>query len=110
MLPTGSKEAFRGWLLDRVDMLGRFGYPVRIADTYDDELDGRAHSFDDGRRPDLVARVIDDGDVMRKGDWLVIQHKVTAIGHNARRRAGRQRRLAARRARRQRARARSTGC
>ena len=83
VLPTGSKEAFRGWLLDRVEMLGRFGYPVRIADAYDDELDGRAHSFDDGRRPDLVARVIDDGDEVHKGDWLVIQHKVTAIGHNA---------------------------
>ena len=27
VLPTGSKEAFRGWLLDRFDLLGRFGFP-----------------------------------------------------------------------------------
>ncbi len=83
VLPTGSKDAFRGWLIDRFDMLGRFGYPVRIAEQYDDGLDGRAHSFDDGRRPDLVARAIADGDVIQRGDWLVIQHKVTAVGHNA---------------------------
>jgi hypothetical protein len=83
VMPTGSKDAFRGWLLDRFDMLGRFGYPVRIADQYDDGLDGMAHSFDDGRRPDLVARAFDDGDVVHRGDWLVIQHKVTAVGHNA---------------------------
>ena len=83
VLPTGSREAFRGWLLDRFDLLGRFGYPLRLADEMDDRLDGRAHSFDDGRRPDLVARVTDDGDVVRRGDWLVIQHKATAVGHNA---------------------------
>jgi len=81
--PTGSKDAFRGWLLDRFDMLGRFGYPVRLADMHDDEVEGRAHSFDDGRRPDLVARITDDGDTVRRGDWLVVQHKVTAAGHNA---------------------------
>ena len=83
VLPTGSKEAFRGWLLDRFDMLGRFGYPARIAETYSDGIDGRTHSFDDGRRPDLVARVTDDGDVVQRGDWLVVMHKVTAVGHNA---------------------------
>jgi hypothetical protein len=81
--PTGSREAFRGWLLDRFDLLGRFGYPLRLADEMDDLLDGRSHSFDDGRRPDLVARVTADGDVVRRGDWLVIQHKATAVGHNA---------------------------
>jgi hypothetical protein len=70
-------------LLDRLDQLGRFGYSVRLADMYADEIDGRAHSFDDGRRPDLVARVIDDGDVVRKGDWLLVSHKVTAVGHLA---------------------------
>ena len=83
VLPTGSREAFRGWLLDRFDLLGRFGYPVRVADEMDDRLDGRAHSFDDGRRPDLIARVTADGDVVKRGDWLVIQHKATAVGHNA---------------------------
>lgn len=81
--PTGSKDAFRGWLLDRFDMLGRYGYPVRVADLYEDGIDGRSHSFDDGRRPDLVARVVDDGDLVARGDWLVIMHKVTAVGHNA---------------------------
>ena len=83
VLPTGSREAFRGWLLDRFDLLGRFGYPVRVADEMDDRLDGRAHSFDDGRRPDLIARVTADGDAVQRGDWLVIQHKATAVGHNA---------------------------
>ncbi len=83
VLPTGSRGAFRGWLLDRFDMLGRHGYGVRIATEDDDGLDGLAHSFDDGRRPDLVARIIDDGDTVRRGDWLVIQHKTTAVGHNA---------------------------
>ena len=83
VLPTGSREAFRGWLLDRFDLLGRFGYPARVADEFDDRLDGRAHSFDDGRRPDLIARITGDGDVVRRGDWLVIQHKATAVGHNA---------------------------
>jgi hypothetical protein len=81
--PTGSREAFRGWLLDRFEMLGRFGYPARVADPYDDDLDGRTHSFEDGRRPDLVARVTDDGDLVRKGDWLVVQYKTTAVGHTA---------------------------
>jgi hypothetical protein len=81
--PTGSKEAFRGWLLDRLDQLGRYGYSVRLAEMESDEIDGRTHSFDDGRRPDLVARVIDDGDVVRKGDWLLVSHKVTAVGHLA---------------------------
>lgn len=83
VLPTGSREAFRGWLLDRFDLLGRYGYPVRVADEVDDRLDGRTHSFDDGRRPDLVARVTADGDSVRRGDWLVIQLKATAVGHNA---------------------------
>jgi hypothetical protein len=64
-------------------MLGRYGYPARIADSYDDEIDGLAHSFDDGHRPDLVARITDDGDTVRKGDWLVVQYKTTAVGHNA---------------------------
>ena len=83
VLPTGSRGAFRGWLLDRFDMLSRYGYAARIATEYDDGLDGLAHSFDDGRRPDLIARITDDGDVVRRGDWLVIQHKTTAVGHNA---------------------------
>jgi hypothetical protein len=83
VLPTGSREAFRGWLIDRFEMLGRFGYPARIADQEHDDLDGRAHSFDDGRRPDLVARITDDGDVARKGDWLIVQYKTTAVGHTA---------------------------
>ena len=83
VLPTGSREAFRGWLLDRFDMLGRFGYAARLADLDTDRLDGRAHSFDDGRRPDLVARITDDGDVVKRGDWLVVSYKATAVGHNA---------------------------
>ena len=83
VLPTGSRGAFRGWLLDRFDMLSRYGYGARIATEYDDGLDGLAHSFDDGRRPDLIARITDDGDAVRRGDWLVIQHKTTAVGHNA---------------------------
>ena len=83
VLPTGSREAFRGWLLDRFEILGRFGYPARVADQLDDNIDGRAHSFDDGRRPDLVARITDDGDAVRRGDWLVVQYKATAVGHNA---------------------------
>ena len=83
VLPTGSREAFRGWLLDRFEVLGRYGYPARVADEFEDELDGLTHSFDDGRRPDLVARITGDGDVVRRGDWLVIQHKTTAVGHNA---------------------------
>jgi hypothetical protein len=83
VLPTGSREAFRGWLLDRFDLLARFGFPARLADLSDDRVDGRAHSFDDGRRPDLVARITADGDLVRRGDWLVVQHKATAVGHNA---------------------------
>jgi hypothetical protein len=46
VMPTGSREAFRGWLLDRFEMLGRFGYPARVADLIEDGIDGRAHSFD----------------------------------------------------------------
>jgi hypothetical protein len=83
VLPTGSKEAFRGWLLDRFDLLGRYGFDVVLADPFDDNIDGKAHVFADGRRPDLIAKVADDGDVLRKGDWLVISHKVTAVGHAA---------------------------
>ena len=83
VMPTGSREAFRGWLLDRLEILGRYGYPLRVADQYEDGLDGLTHSFDDGRRPDLVARVTGDGDAVTRGDWLVVQHKTTAVGHNA---------------------------
>jgi hypothetical protein len=83
VLPTGSKEAFRGWLLDRLDLLGRYGYPVSLTDPFDDTIDSKTHVFADGRRPDLVVKVSDDGDVIRKGDWLVISHKVTAVGHTA---------------------------
>jgi hypothetical protein len=83
VLPTGSRGAFRGWLLDRFDMLGRYGYSARVATEEDDGLDGGAHSFDDGRRPDLIARITDDGDTVQRGDWLVIQLKTTAVGHNA---------------------------
>jgi len=83
VLPTGSREAFRGWLLDRFEILGRYGYPARVADQFDDNIDGRTHSFDDGRRPDLIARITDDGDAVRRGDWLVVQYKATAVGHNA---------------------------
>ena len=81
--PTGSRDAFRGWLLDRFDLLSRYGYPARIATEDADGVDGLAHSFDDGRRPNLVARITDDGDLVRRGDWLVVQHKVTAVGHSA---------------------------
>jgi hypothetical protein len=83
VLPTGSRDAFRGWLLDRFDLLGRYGYPGRVADLEEDGIDGRAHSFVDARRPDLVARITDDGDVVRRGDWLIVQYKTTAVGHNA---------------------------
>jgi hypothetical protein len=83
VLPTGSREAFRGWLLDRFELLGRYGYAARVADEFEDGLDGLTHSFDDGRRPDLVARITDDGDATRRGDWLVVQYKTTAVGHNA---------------------------
>jgi hypothetical protein len=83
VLPTGSREAFRGWLLDRFEMLGRYGYPARVADATEDGIDGLAHSFDDGHRPDVVARITDDGDAVRRGDWLVVQYKTTAVGHNA---------------------------
>ena len=63
---------------------GPLRLPGRASPTRcDDRLDGRAHSFDDGRRPDLIARVTADGDAVRRGDWLVIQHKATAVGHNA---------------------------
>jgi hypothetical protein len=83
VVPTGSRDAFRGWLLDRFEILGRYGYPARIANQFGDGVDGLGHSFDDGRRPDLVARITDDGDAVRRGDWLVVQHKTTAVGHNA---------------------------
>ena len=83
VMPTGSRGAFRGWLLDRFDLLGRYGYPARVATVEEDNLDGLAHSFDDGRRPDMIARITDDGDAVARGDWLVIQHKTTAVGHNA---------------------------
>lgn len=83
VLPTGSREAFRGWLLDRFELLARYGYAARVADQFEDELDGLNHSFDDARRPDLIARITDDGDAVRRGDWLVVQYKTTAVGHNA---------------------------
>ncbi len=83
VLPTGSRDSFRGWLIDRLDWLARYGFPVALAEILDDDIDGRAHTFSDGRSPDLVARATDDGDVIRKGDWLIISYKVTAVGHAA---------------------------
>lgn len=83
VLPTGSRESFRGWLLDRLDLLARYGFPVALAEMFEDEIDGLAHVFSDGRCPDLVTRATDDGDVIRKGDWMIISYKVTAVGHAA---------------------------
>jgi len=80
---AGSRPAFRGWLLDRIDQLGREGYVLRLAEEELDGIDGLAHVFDDARRPDLVTRVLEDGDRVRAGDWLVISHKVTAVGDAA---------------------------
>ncbi len=81
--PTGTRDAFRDWLVDRIGQLGRDGYAVRLATEDEDGVDGLDHVFDDGRRPDLVLRVLEDGDRIRTGDWLVVSHKVTAVGDAA---------------------------
>lgn len=75
--------AFESWLLSRIDILHRCGFPVRLAEESCDRIAGQAHVFADGRHADMVLRFTDDCDTAKAGDWLVMECKTTAVGVGA---------------------------
>jgi hypothetical protein len=78
-----NRDAFEGWLLARLDILHKLGYPVRLANEDMDEVRGQQHMFVDGRRSDLLMRFTQDCEIASASDWLVIENKTTAVGIGA---------------------------
>jgi hypothetical protein len=78
-----NRDAFEGWLLARLDLLHKLGYPVRLANEEMDEVRGQQHMFVDGRRADLLMRFTQDCDIASASDWLVVENKTTAVGIGA---------------------------
>jgi hypothetical protein len=81
--PVPNRDAFEGWLLARLDVLHKLGYPVRLANQEMDGVRGQQHMFVDGRRADLVLRFTQDCDKGASDDWLVVENKTTAVGIGA---------------------------
>jgi hypothetical protein len=77
------RDAFEGWLLARLDILHKLGYPVRLASMEMDEVRGQQHMYVDGRRADLLMRFTHDCEMASANDWLVIENKTTAVGIGA---------------------------
>jgi hypothetical protein len=78
-----NRDAFEGWLLARLDILHKLGYPVRLANEEMDEVRGQQHMFVDGRRADLLMRFTQDCEIASASDWLVVENKTTAVGIGA---------------------------
>ncbi len=77
------RDAFEGWLLARLDLLHKLGYPVRLANEEMDGVRGQQHMFVDGRRADLLLRFTSDSPRGKADDWLVLENKMTAVGIGA---------------------------
>jgi hypothetical protein len=78
-----NRDAFEGWLLARLDLLHKLGYPVRLANQEMDDVRGQQHMFVDGRRADLLMRFTQDCEIAAASDWLVVENKTTAVGIGA---------------------------
>jgi hypothetical protein len=78
-----NRDAFEGWLLARLDILHKLGYPVRLANEEMDGVRGQQHMFVDGRRADLLMRFTQDCEIASASDWLVVENKTTAVGIGA---------------------------
>jgi hypothetical protein len=78
-----NRDAFEGWLLARLDVLHKLGYPVRLANEEMDQIRGQQHMFVDGRRADLLMRFTQDCEFASASDWLVVESKTTAVGIGA---------------------------
>jgi hypothetical protein len=78
-----NRDAFEGWLLARLDLLHKLGYPVRLANEEMDGVRGQQHMFVDGRRADLLMRFTQDCEIAAASDWLVVENKTTAVGIGA---------------------------
>jgi hypothetical protein len=78
-----NRDAFEGWLLARLDLLHKLGYPVRLANEEMDGVRGQQHMFVDGRRADLLMRFTQDCEIAAATDWLVVENKTTAVGIGA---------------------------
>lgn len=75
--------ALGGWLLARMDLLHKCGFPVRLTGEITDGVRGQGHVFSDGHRADVVLRFTEDCDYAKKDDWLVVECKTTAVGAGA---------------------------
>lgn len=63
------------WLIENLELLREFGYPVRLASAEQDSVRGRQWAFGDSGRSDLICRFTDDSEFASRGDWLVIELK-----------------------------------
>jgi hypothetical protein len=81
--PLPGRDAFEGWLLARLDLLHKLGYPVRLANLGMDDVSGQQHMYVDGRRADLLMRFTHDCEMAAANDWLVVENKTTAVGIGA---------------------------
>jgi hypothetical protein len=78
-----NRDAFEGWLLARLDILHKLGFPVRLASTEMDGVRGQQHMYVDGRRADVILRFTQDCEKGSAEDWLVLENKTTAVGIGA---------------------------
>lgn len=78
--PVGREDAFEGWLIENLDKLSEAGLPVRLATVEVDGIRGRQPQLGRDSRADLVCRFTRDEGTFRRGDWLVVENKATAVG------------------------------
>ena len=68
---VGRERDFEDWLVDHLDALNAYGYPVELY---------RRQWHHAGGVADLVCRFTRDGDGFRSGDWLIVENKATMVG------------------------------
>jgi hypothetical protein len=81
--PAGLERDFEGWLIEHLDVLGDVGYPVVLGSGTVRDRRGQQWRTPIGRRPDLVCRITETKDDVRRGDWLVIENKAYEAGEEA---------------------------
>lgn len=71
---VGFERDFEDWLIEHLDVLGKFGYPVGF----------HARQWrNSGGVADMVCRFTEDSDFANKGDWLIIENKATMVDADA---------------------------
>ncbi len=68
---VGLEKDFEQWLKQNFQVLEEHGYPIQLVQEQ--------RRFKSGGVADMVCRVTQDASPMRKGDWLLIENKATAV-------------------------------